>query len=116
MVTPTVRKGFKSPINLDETLFSLGLDELAQPPQSVATETGQPPEDTSIKQTRILIVDDEPLNVLVVKKFLHNAGYTNTLTETDSTKALDRIRQQKPDLVLLDVMMPGRPEACARSL
>ena len=106
MVTTATRKGFKSPVSLDETLFSLGLDELAEKPKSASAERVSPQADTSLKQTRILIVDDEPFNVLVVKKFLHNSGYTNTLTLTDATKALELIRNEMPDIVLLDVMMP----------
>ncbi len=107
MVPTPVRKGFKAPVDLDETLSSLGLDELAAPPGVAAAEPATANADASIKQSRILIVDDEPFNVLVVKKFLHHSGYTNTLAETDATKALELIRKEMPDIVLLDVMMPG---------
>ena len=55
---------------------------------------------------RVLIVDDEPINVLVVQESLRLAGYQNTLGEMDATKALDRIAKEQPDIVLIDIMMP----------
>ncbi len=54
----------------------------------------------------IVIVDDEPINVKVVKKYLKLAGYRQFCTTTDSTEALDLIRDTHPDVVLLDIMMP----------
>ncbi|MCA9079362.1 MAG: response regulator [Planctomycetaceae bacterium] len=58
------------------------------------------------KSARILIVDDEELNVRVVRKYLADAGYSNFVTTSDSTEAIELIRSEKPDLVLLDIMMP----------
>ena len=58
------------------------------------------------KSSRILIVDDEELNVRIVRKYLTDAGYTNFVTTSDSTEAIDLIRKERPDLILLDVMMP----------
>jgi len=59
------------------------------------------------KSSRILIVDDEELNVKVVRKYLSEAGYANFVTTSDPTDALDLMRRRKPDIVLLDVMMPS---------
>ena len=53
-----------------------------------------------------MVVDDEPINIKVVRKYLQNAGYQNFITTTDSTEALDIIRRERPDVVVLDVMMP----------
>jgi putative two-component system response regulator len=58
------------------------------------------------KQARIAIVDDEPINIKVVRKYLQVAGYGDFVTTTDSTAAADLIRRQQPDVVLLDIMMP----------
>jgi putative two-component system response regulator len=55
---------------------------------------------------KIMIVDDEPINVKVVHKYLRGAGYVNFITTNDSTTAMDMLRREQPDLVLLDVMMP----------
>jgi putative two-component system response regulator len=55
---------------------------------------------------RIAIVDDEPLNIQVVRKHLEDAGYRNFLTHSDGATAAELLRRQRPDIVLLDVMMP----------
>lgn len=54
---------------------------------------------------RILIADDETQIVSIVKQYLENEGY-DVLTAFDGNEALSLI-QQKPDLVILDIMMPG---------
>ena len=58
------------------------------------------------KSARIAIVDDEPVNVKVVRKHLQVAGYTDFVTTTDSTTSMAMLREQNPDVLLLDVMMP----------
>ena len=55
---------------------------------------------------KIAIVDDEPINIKVVRKYLQVAGYQNFITTTDSTTAVALITTERPDVVLLDVMMP----------
>ncbi len=55
----------------------------------------------------IVIADDEP-NILISLEFLmKREGYTVVLAR-NGTEALDAIRQHRPALVLLDVMMPGK--------
>jgi class 3 adenylate cyclase len=54
---------------------------------------------------RILIVDDEPINLDILQTRLAVHGY-EILTATDGEEALATARTQQPDLVLLDVMMP----------
>src|SRR5437868_364313 len=56
---------------------------------------------------KIMIVDDEPLNIKVCRKFLALAGYTNFVVTTDPSAAVGLIRDESPDLILLDIMMPG---------
>ncbi len=55
---------------------------------------------------KIMVVDDVPLNVKLASAHLSAAGYKNIVSETDSTKALARLYQEQPDLLLLDIMMP----------
>jgi DNA-binding NarL/FixJ family response regulator len=62
--------------------------------------------DTTASRARILIVDDEPLNVDYLEQELEERGF-ETETATDGLKALERMAASPPDLVLLDVMMPG---------
>ena len=59
-----------------------------------------------VRSAKIMIVDDEDLVIRVIKRFLANDGYGNFVTLTDSTKAMDAIYEEKPDVVLLDIVMP----------
>jgi signal transduction histidine kinase len=59
-----------------------------------------------LQEARILIVDDEPANVLLIERLLEQAGYRNVSSTTDSRRALELYRQFAPDLILLDLMMP----------
>lgn len=55
---------------------------------------------------RILVVDDTPMNVKLLVDILTVRGYAVT-TATSGQEALESIEKEPPDLVLLDVMMPG---------
>lgn len=57
-------------------------------------------------QTRILVVDDEVGLATEIAVALRAAGYA-TRVETDGTQALKMIEATKPELVLLDIMLPG---------
>jgi len=54
---------------------------------------------------RVLVVDDEPTLVATVKYNLEREGYSVT-TAADGETALSRAREERPDLVILDVMLP----------
>ena len=54
---------------------------------------------------RILIVDDEPFNVDLLEQQLDELGY-ETVSAGDGMEALEKITVEKPDVILLDVMMP----------
>jgi signal transduction histidine kinase len=60
----------------------------------------------ALEDARILIVDDEPTNVLLMERLLQEAGYHNLSTTTDSRRVLALYREFGPDLILLDLMMP----------
>lgn len=53
----------------------------------------------------MLIVDDEPDILLMMRVNLDSEGF-DTLLAADGETALERVREESPDLVLLDVMMP----------
>jgi putative two-component system response regulator len=92
-------------IDLDETLHSLGLERVTS--QEVGGQRDALSlNDDVIRKSKIMIVDDEAYNVLVVRKFLQHTGYTNFITTTESPKAIDLMRRDLPDVVLLDIMMP----------
>jgi len=58
------------------------------------------------RSCRVMIVDDEPINVKVARKYLETDGYQHFTTVTESPKAMEAMRREKPDVVLLDIMMP----------
>ena len=55
---------------------------------------------------RILVADDEPNIVRLLRLYLGHEGY-EVVSASDGREALDRFRQDRPDLVVLDLMMPG---------
>ncbi|MFA5139257.1 MAG: response regulator [Elusimicrobiota bacterium] len=54
---------------------------------------------------RILIADDDPELLGLLKFYLGKQGY-ETITAENGTQALAKAQEEKPDLVLMDVMMP----------
>jgi len=64
---------------------------------------------------KILIVDDEPNNLDVLRNCLREAGFTVSVTKNGET-ALKRVAHIKPDLILLDILMQGMDgfETCRR--
>lgn len=55
---------------------------------------------------RLLVIDDEPVNVKVLRRVLHRAGYDDVHGVTDPREALSTFEDVRPDLVLLDLHMP----------
>jgi putative two-component system response regulator len=62
----------------------------------------------ALKDSLILVVDDEPANVLLLRRMLGNAGYTNIKTASNGREAVDFCMTCPPSLILLDLMMPER--------
>ena len=56
---------------------------------------------------RILVVDDEPLGVKLIHRVLGAARYDNIVSTTDASHAISLARTSPPDLILLDLHMPG---------
>ncbi len=58
-------------------------------------------------QAKILIVDDAPFNIKLIDSRLTASGYKNLHHAVDGLDALEKTIQLKPDLILLDIMMPN---------
>jgi len=56
----------------------------------------------------ILAVDDEPDICQLMKRILESAGYYEVITATNGNQALALVAERNPDLVLLDIKMPGK--------
>ena len=55
---------------------------------------------------KILVIDDEPEIVVICRDYLHASGF-EVITAADGMQGLAQARQHKPDLVILDLMLPG---------
>jgi two-component system alkaline phosphatase synthesis response regulator PhoP len=59
------------------------------------------------KQTKILVIDDDPDVHTVVKKILEPKSY-KVLSAYDGFEGLRKVVEERPDLIILDVIMPGK--------
>jgi two-component system alkaline phosphatase synthesis response regulator PhoP len=64
-----------------------------------------PVQEFGMSQERVLVVDDE-VYILHILDFILGAESYEVVTATDGEQALQRVREDKPDLVILDIMMP----------
>lgn len=62
--------------------------------------------DQAVTGATILVVDDAPPNVKLLRLILKDAGY-RVLEATNGPDALETLRREKPDALVLDVRMPG---------
>jgi CheY-like chemotaxis protein len=63
-------------------------------------------ENNTVAKGIVLIIDDAPGNLAVLSDMLSEADY-RVLVATDGLSALEQIECLKPDIILLDIMMPG---------
>lgn len=61
---------------------------------------------TDLKDSRILIIDDERANITLIEKVLELDGYRNFISTSDSTEAVELYQKHQPHLILLDLNMP----------
>ena len=59
-------------------------------------------------EKRVLIVDDETDAIAVVEAMLSEISGIITLSANDGTEGLEKAKETKPDLIILDVQMPGK--------
>jgi len=97
MIVPEVLT--KEPVRSERSAF-------ATDPARLTTETELFPAD--IDQATLLIVDDEELNIRVLKTHLRHKGFKKILGCVDSDNALQMVDKHRPDLIILDIVMPGK--------
>lgn len=80
------------------------------PPETAAEEpvTTEAPAEAPATGKTIMIVDDEPDVRATVKTVLEKNGY-NVITAVNGDDCLEKLKTEKPDLILMDIMMPGTP-------
>jgi putative two-component system response regulator len=77
----------------------------------IAPERSLPPSPATaipdeLRSSRVAIVDDQPLIVRVLRRQLAQLGYRDVLGLCDSSRALQELENFRPDVVLLDIVMP----------
>jgi putative two-component system response regulator len=60
-----------------------------------------------LSSARVLVIDDEPANLQFLRHVLSTEGYGELVTIADATQATDRLEELDPDLIIVDLMMPG---------
>jgi DNA-binding response OmpR family regulator len=69
-------------------------------------ERRQRPRTTARAGTRVLVVDDSPTVVALLRKYLAQNGFV-ILEAADAEQGLAMARSEQPDLIFLDIVMPG---------
>jgi len=103
------------PIDREELLFKINAllklrrhDVVTAQDTIYQIEKEREEDDAHVKKghgEKILVVDDEPINIEVLKTLLSQYNY-NVVTASDGIEGLAKIEADPPDLVLLDLMMP----------
>ena len=63
--------------------------------------------EAELLESKILLIDDTDANLALLERLLDKEGFTQVLSTTDSTKALQLVSAYQPDIILLDLMMPN---------
>ena len=63
-------------------------------------------EKINLNTAKVLVIDDEPEITEIIETFLSEYGFQVAI-ENSSERAVDRAREIRPDIILLDIMMPG---------
>jgi len=74
-------------------------------PNEQQTASAAANSESFLPESTVLIVDDNPQNVELLQAFLE-ALPVKIVTASDGIEALDKVAEHKPDLILLDIMMP----------
>ncbi|TWU08131.1 HD domain-containing phosphohydrolase [Stieleria varia] len=59
-----------------------------------------------LRAAKIAVIDDEEVNVRIAVRHLRDAGFVNVVSITDSRKAIEMLKSELPDAILLDICMP----------
>lgn len=107
-----VEKGFEmgceeyitKPFNIDQVVSKIRALVLTHK-YSIAEKTNASDIDVEVDQMKVLVVDDNPTNIDVIKKTLEPKNL-NFFVAQNGMAALNLVSKVKPDLILLDIMMP----------
>ncbi len=66
----------------------------------------KPEDDARLPPSKVLVVDDNPQNLELLAAYMEDLEGIETLTATNGLEAMDLVARRRPDLILLDIMMP----------
>ena len=77
-------------------------------PDAPGTEAARDTESrpAPLRNSTVMMVDDDPIMLEVVQTYLEEAGYTSFVTTSEPRQAMDLFLERRPDILLLDLMMP----------
>ncbi len=61
-----------------------------------------------LTSAKIMMIDDEPINMEIVQVLLEEAGYSNFVLEDQSLRAMQTLEETQPDMLILDLIMPDK--------
>lgn len=85
------------------------------PPSNMPPSKAPTSQDTHLPTSTILVVDDNPQNVELLQAYLESLNCTSHVA-VDGIDAIEKVQALRPDLILLDIMMPRMSgfEVCRR--
>ena len=95
---PGVGSSFSFTVNLSESESQLGTESSQEP--------AMPGDGASLRDLKVLLVEDNPVNVIVARSFLDGLGMQVT-TAVDGLQAVERALGANFDLILMDLQLPG---------
>ncbi|HTS52722.1 MAG TPA: EAL domain-containing protein [Burkholderiales bacterium] len=75
-------------------------------PASAEAQSDTDSRSAPLRSSTVMMVDDDPIMLEVVQTYLEEAGYTSFVTTSEPRQAMDLFLQKRPDILLLDLMMP----------
>lgn len=60
----------------------------------------------NLKEAKILVVEDNEVNIALVSRILNTNGYNFIFFAKDGIEALEKVQKERPDIILMDIMMP----------
>jgi len=106
-LTSTKGKGTEVVLNLPVQKFTGKMESRAQTPVSAARQkAGEKSASPSSRKKTVLLVDDNPDNQYAAKFILEDRGY-RVIFARDGGEGVEKAIQLMPDLILMDMMMPG---------
>jgi twitching motility two-component system response regulator PilH len=83
------------------------MSELLQSITNATRPNDQPAGGAQAAERKILVVDDSPTELAVLETLLARAGF-QVVTARDAEDALEKLARERPQMILLDVVMPGK--------